>query len=134
MEILAQTLNITWVGIALVFVGILALWGMMVLLVYVFRDRKPKETTTGSPALHTTTDPDELRKKAALAAVSVALSGIEVSSKAAAAAVAVVLALGNGSNVLPAAVSQHVNSWQIANRIVQLNLRNQTFTRKPRGK
>ncbi len=126
-------MNITWVGIALVFVGILALWGMMALLVHVFRERLPKKPAQANP-ITGDVSPEEHRKKAALAAVAVALAGNDLKPRAAAAAVATALRLGKGGFTLSTAAPQNVSSWQIANRSVQLNLRNQTFTRKPRGK
>jgi len=45
--------------------------------------------------------------------------------------VAVALSLASGAvQQLPATP---MSSWQIANRMTQINLRNQFFTRKPRG-
>lgn len=132
MDILSQTLNITWVGIALVFAGILVLWGMMALLVHVFREKLPIKPAQTNSVVNTSSE--EQRKKAALAAVAVALAGIDLKPRAAAAAVATALRIGESGFSLSAAAPQSVSSWQIANRIVQLNLRNQTFTRKPRGK
>ena len=132
MEILVQTLNISGVGIALVFAGILILWGMMALLVRLFRE-KQHQPDQNTDALDNTNTTNESRKKAALAAVAVALASNYLKPKAAAAAVVCALSLGIHP-IMEKAHGTNFNSWQIANRIVQLNQRNQTFIRRPRGK
>lgn len=65
-------LEITVIGIVLVFVGILVLWGMMELLVRVTTKRsKPNPK---SESLQDTTQEISLKQKAAAVAVGVALS------------------------------------------------------------
>lgn len=122
-----QALEITGIGMGLVFVGILALWAVMALLVHVFRDRGEKKSKE-TPMEETVTD---IRQKAAAAAVAVALSIQDLRPQAAAVAVATALAFASQ----PAAETPtiHASSWQIVNRMTQINLRNQTFTRKSRG-
>jgi Na+-transporting methylmalonyl-CoA/oxaloacetate decarboxylase gamma subunit len=62
-------LQITVIGMGLVFASILLLWGIMALLVRLTADREPAEpVTTGVPA-----DLTDLRAQAAAAAVATAL-------------------------------------------------------------
>lgn len=122
-----QALEITGIGMGLVFVGILALWAIMALLVHVFRDKgekKPKEKPEEEAI------PD-IKQKAAAAAVAVALSASDFRQQAAAVAVATALAFASQPAVETS--TAHVSSWQIVNRMTQINLRNQAFTRKSRG-
>ncbi len=126
MEII-QALKITAIGMALVFLGIIILWGMMALLVAIFKTRSPKvkpaETNGGS----------ELQKKAAAAAVAVAKAGSELRQQAAAAAVATLFAFSGSAAMTIERPGIAASPWQIVHRLDQINLRNQTFTRKPRG-
>jgi len=125
-----QALEITGIGMGLVFLGILILWGMMALLVWIFKD---KRTSEHEEEIHEEDQPaskPDLKKVAAVAA-AVALSNKDLPRQAAASAVAVALSLASGAvQQLPATP---MSSWQIANRMTQINLRNQFFTRKPRG-
>lgn len=123
-----QALEITGIGMGLVFVGILVLWGLMALMVRVFREKESEPEACESMV---EVPPLELKKKAAAAAVAVALNTMDYRRQAAAAAVAAALEIfGQPVMEPPAPVA---SSWQIVNRLNQINLRNQSYTRKSRG-
>ncbi len=126
MEI-TQALLITAIGMGLVFLGILILWGMMALLVFIFRDRLPKLVDVKQDASL------PIKMKAAVAAVAVAKANAELRSQAAAAAVATLLAAGSTAAMAIERPGTGASSWQIVHRMNQINLRNNAFTRKPRG-
>lgn len=67
MSTIVQSLWITAIGMSLVFIGIIVLWGLMQVLVYVFTEKKPiyKEKETIA-------DTDELEQKRLAAAIAVA--------------------------------------------------------------
>ena len=126
MEII-QALKITAIGMGLVFLGILILWGIMALLVVVFKTRSPKGKTTEANG------GSEIQRKAAAAAVAVAKVGSELRQQAAAAAVATLLACSVSAATTNERPGTNASPWQIVHRLDQINLRNQSFTRKPRG-
>ncbi|HOJ01176.1 MAG TPA: OadG family protein [Anaerolineaceae bacterium] len=68
---LTTALWITLIGIILVFVGILLLWGMMELLVYLTRKRKKENEPQDST--FSANDERTLKQKAAAAAVATAI-------------------------------------------------------------
>ena len=122
-----QALEITGLGMGLVFVGILVLWAIMVLLVRIFRDKEetqPEEETVAE------SKPD-FKQKAAAAALAVALSKNDFRRQAA--AVAVSTAITFATHPAAEKLSALASAWQIVNRMNQINLRNQAFTRKSRG-
>ena len=69
---LSTALWITLLGMVLVFIGILLLWGMMELLVHITRKREKAEEPSHEPA--STFDDRSLKQKAAAAAVVTAIS------------------------------------------------------------
>jgi Na+-transporting methylmalonyl-CoA/oxaloacetate decarboxylase gamma subunit len=123
-----QALEITAAGMGLVFLGILALWGMMALLVFLFKDRLNKKEAEGQLAVGS-----GLQQKAAAAAVAVVRAGYELRQQTAAAAVATLLSCNTFSSMNLERPATTASSWQIVHRLDQINLRNNTFTRKPRG-
>ena len=96
MENLGTSLWITLIGMGLVFVAIIILWGLMALLVRVTRD-KPVDEISITAANQPNTD---LKAKAAAAAVAVALATAKSSSF-------------QGEFQPP---SDTVSAWQSANR------------------
>jgi Na+-transporting methylmalonyl-CoA/oxaloacetate decarboxylase gamma subunit len=73
MENLGTALWITLIGMGLVFVAILVLWGLMALLVRVTRD-KPQEILTSDSISKPIESNSDLKAKAAAVAVAVALA------------------------------------------------------------
>lgn len=115
MTVLSKALLMTLMGMGLVFVGIVLLWGFMALMVRLFPNKEEDEVK------------DEKGKQ---------VSGEDavMKQKAAAAAVAVALALSQAAYGLGGETSGlGVSSWQSVTRSMQVNLRNQTFSRKIRG-
>ncbi len=130
MSAISRSLIITLVGMGLVFVGILLLWGMMVLLVRVF---KSKEENKGEVVPETAAQPaGTTRIRAVVAAVSFALARQRV-QKAASVAVATLLAAQPGTSITVEQPSVSMSSWLVSHRLEQINLRNQLSNRKSRG-
>ena len=120
MDPLMAGLIITGIGMGLVFVMILLLWGLMALMVRGaawLESRGAQEGTdeAGVPAL---------------AEESVAPDGRKL--RAAAAAVAVAMALQR-AQFRPEQSAVSVNPWQAAGRVALLGNRASLFTRKKRG-
>jgi Na+-transporting methylmalonyl-CoA/oxaloacetate decarboxylase gamma subunit len=125
-----QALEITGIGMGLVFLGIFILWGMMALLVRIFREKEEKTEIEEKSEIPAKDLKVNLRKIAAVA-VAIAMNKTDLKRRAAAVAVSTVLALGNSTqNEISTA---QTSSWLIVNRMNQINLRNQSFTRKTRG-
>lgn len=126
MSELEKSLLMTLIGMGLVFVGILLLWGLMALMVRLLPERRAKADETGDPQ----DDPaDEV-----VAAESPTLApDADVRRRAAAAAVAVALAVRQAGAALLQPPTPSVSSWQAVLRANQLNQRLQMFNRKPRG-
>jgi Na+-transporting methylmalonyl-CoA/oxaloacetate decarboxylase gamma subunit len=127
---ISRSLLITLIGMGLVFIGILLLWGMMILLVRIFKDREEKEEEA-SPA-----DPPilagDIKIKVAAVAVSTALAQQNI-QQAAAVAVATALAARQGKDISLELPYETMSSWLVAHRLEQINLRNHVFNRKSRG-
>jgi len=108
-------LMMTVVGMGIVFIGILILWGVMALMVRIWPDdssEKEVEEVQGSQEGN-----GDLKAKAAAAAVAVAMT----------------LRRGvfNTSASSPAGGTS--SSWQVTTRAMQVNQNTQSFNRKPRG-
>jgi Na+-transporting methylmalonyl-CoA/oxaloacetate decarboxylase gamma subunit len=115
MTVLSKALIMTALGMGLVFIGIVLLWGFMALMVRLFPNKEEKEVK-GETNDSATGDDAGLKQKAAAAAVAVAM------------------ALNRGAYSITNEVSgATMSSWQSVTRAMQLNLRNQTFSRKTRG-
>jgi Na+-transporting methylmalonyl-CoA/oxaloacetate decarboxylase gamma subunit len=133
-DTLVQALQITLIGMGLVFVGLLILWGLMeatVQLTAWYNRSHPEEeegeeeeaeaTAEEAPAAVALPASTDLKQKAAAAAVAIALAIDEESAPVEMAAVH-----SNGYAAQPSA-------WQSVMRSAQLNQRSNHFTRKPRG-
>ena len=72
MENLGTSLWITLIGMGLVFIAIILLWGLMALLVNITKDKEEPETITGESS--TVINNGEQKARAAAAAVAVALA------------------------------------------------------------
>ncbi len=129
MSTTIATLWITLIGMGLVFIGILALWGLMELIVkvtnrYALRhpeeEEEKEETIEAAPILESLPAPATNKLQAAAAAVSVALA-LEAEAEAAAAVIEYPLQDG------------HASAWQAVMRSAQLNQRSNQFNRKSRG-
>lgn len=115
MQYLSQALQITVVGMGLVFLGILALWMMMSILVNFFADKK--ESQAGETA-EFEDDADNLERKRLAAAIAAACA-IEM-------------------HTTSISASSHkeremISAWQAAHRSQQLHINSPAFHRKNRG-
>ncbi len=130
MSAISRSLIITLIGMGLVFIGILLLWGMMALLVRVF---KSKEENKDEVVPESAAQPaGTARIRAVVAAVGIALGRQRV-QQAASAAVATLLAAQPGTSILVEQPSVSMSSWLVSHRLEQINLRNQLSNRKSRG-
>jgi hypothetical protein len=77
----------------------------------------------------------DARQRAAVVAVTTALATQKADLKSYAAAVAVAAALAgqSGGVIFVQPPSAQISAWQMTMRSYQLNLRNTSFNRKPRG-
>lgn len=125
---LLDSLRITAIGMGLVFLAILALWGIMELLVQMTIRRIRSEVETIADESEPEDSPLDLGQP-----------NRSLHLRAAAAAVAVALALestktkGASPNLLPAPKEQ-ISAWQSLMRSSQLNQRSSLFNRNPRGR
>ena len=111
MQNLLPALQITLVGMGLVFFGILVLWAMMALLVRLFADQRAKTTddTTGAE------DADELEHKRLAAAIAAA-AAIEMHN--------------TSITISSHKERESISAWQAAHRSQQLNKNRPSFSRK----
>lgn len=123
-EALGSALWITLIGMSLVFIAILLLWGLMELVVRLTVQKD--ETQTNSPEA----------EPAAVAAETPPAEDKTLKLRAAAAAVAYAISASKPSSGSPYAVPPTASgsAWQAVMRSYQLNLRGQIFNRKSRGK
>lgn len=116
---LSQGLLIAVIGMGLVFLALILLWGLMALMASLrFKsDQKGEEAEAASPELvETRAGGDELRVQAAAAAVAVAL-GLR----------------GRASRVMPPS-PKALSPWQVSRRSGQFSQNSMVTTiRKPRG-
>lgn len=127
---LISALWITLIGMGLVFIALLLLWGLMELMVRLtsrsVEEKPPPET---APAVPCGNDQAVQRAKAAAAAVAVVIAcanaqpagGAQISSHGAAVSKNIAGAPGAAS------------AWQSANRSSQINQNAALYNRKPRG-
>ncbi len=132
-NILSQALFITLIGMGLVFVGLLLLWGLMELTVQLtnWYNRRHPEEEEGE-------EEEEVEAVVEEAPVAALPAPSALKQKAAAAAVAIALALEESAPAemaapLPAGYTAQPSAWQAVMRSAQLNQRSANFTRKPRG-
>ena len=138
MGIINQTLIITAIGMGLVFVAIMLLWGLMELIVKLTAEKIPAEKSLAgdTPLVNEiSTSTDNRRKQAAAAAVTAALASAVAkpgAAKAAAVAVATALALKNDGKTSDS-VSEPINrvsAWQSMMRARQIVSNYQVYKRK----
>jgi Na+-transporting methylmalonyl-CoA/oxaloacetate decarboxylase gamma subunit len=115
-ENMSNALLITLIGMGLVFAAILLLWGLMILMVRLFRD-KPESEEKGE-------------ETEAIAAVETEEMANDLKLRAAAAAAAVALALQHSGTALFSQPVITTSAWQTALRSASLNQRSQLFSRK----
>jgi len=110
-ENLPQALQITLVGMGLVFLGILFLWAMMVVLVRIFADKQKNFDVD----VIQSEDADELEKKRLAAAIAAA-TAIEM----------------HNTSILFSSHKEResISAWQAAHRSQQLNKSRSSFFRK----
>jgi Na+-transporting methylmalonyl-CoA/oxaloacetate decarboxylase gamma subunit len=108
-------LRMTVIGMGIVFVGILILWGVMALMVRIWPydggEEKKDETQVSAE------NDGDLMARAAAAAVAVAMT--------------LHRGVFNPSASSPAGGTS--SSWQVTTRSMQVNQNTQSFNRKPRG-
>jgi Na+-transporting methylmalonyl-CoA/oxaloacetate decarboxylase gamma subunit len=138
---LLNALLITAVGMVLVFLALLVLWGLMEVTVQVtawYNKRHPEEEDEeeeAEEALAVETHPDQNIGAGDIASLPPVASSLK--QQAAASAVAVALALRNDA---PAAIEPQAggyvgqpSAWKSVMRSAQLTQRSTQFTRKSRG-
>jgi hypothetical protein len=113
----------------LTFLGILIIWGMMILFVKWMREKGEKEEpeTQKESAIPIVTSDIKIKSVAVATAVAKALN-----LRKQAAAVSVALSAGT-SSVQVQRPLEETRAWQVIHRMSQINARNQAFSRKPRG-
>ncbi|HNS63339.1 MAG TPA: OadG family protein [Anaerolineaceae bacterium] len=127
MEPIVGALWITLIGMGLVFVVIVLLWGFMALLVKVTADRKVAAEDAETPEETADTYPNGDSFPAP------AEDLLSLKMRAAAAAVAAALALQKSSPASRAPETDAISPWQAVLRSARLTQRNTMYTRKPRG-
>ncbi len=131
MSEITRALWITLVGMGLTFLGILAIWGMMILFVKWMREKGKKGKPESKPVSAKTVTPGGIRLKSIALATTVARA-LNLRKQAAAAAVSVALSASTGGAQIQRPPDEP-SAWQLVHRMSQINLRNQAFSRKPRG-
>lgn len=120
-DILVNALWITLIGMGLVFLALLLLWGMMEFMVRATSRAARAEVEEASQAESAAAAPEApaaARSKAALAA---------------AVAVAIALAQHHAAAPVETPVSANISVWQAAMRTARLNQRANQYMRKQRG-
>lgn len=129
---MVNALWITLIGMGLVFLAILMLWGLMALLVRLTQEKAPVEDSQPAadnlPAAEHQPAADNLPAESA---EPLPAPDRNLRRRAAAAGVAAALALQQ-SNRQPAAPALELGAWQSVQRASQLGQRN-GFSRKVRG-
>ena len=121
---LTSALWITLIGMGLVFIALMVLWGLMALAVRLTARQAQAEAAAQN----------EAEAEAAPLSAAPEAADSNLRRKAAAAAVAAALALkarGNG-HILPGA-AEPFSAWQPVQRANQLNQHSRMYSRRPRG-
>ncbi len=118
MSTLGSALWITLIGMGLVFLALLLLWGLMELMM-----RLTARSAAADEAEAAETAAEEVASQADSSRLA----------RAAAAAVAVALALRQATLPPEGPADAQVSNWQAAMRTARLNQRANMFTRKQRG-
>ena len=110
-------LQITALGMGLVFAAIILLWGMMNLLTSITADRETQSSADGPDQAAVAPDMDrELKARAAAVAVAMALAEQQLSS----------------AHLLAEPPTTIVSAWQLGMRTRQLSQKSGSLIRKPR--
>jgi Na+-transporting methylmalonyl-CoA/oxaloacetate decarboxylase gamma subunit len=117
MSNLQIALTMTVVGMGIVFIGILILWGVMALMVRIWPDKTGVSEVTQTGSEDSKGEESGLKEKAAAAAVAVAIS----------------LRQGIFSTPTGGAPVSAGSSWQATTRALEISQSTQSFNRKPRG-
>jgi Na+-transporting methylmalonyl-CoA/oxaloacetate decarboxylase gamma subunit len=127
-EALRSALLVTGLGIALIFVAILLLWGLMALIVKIPGELAGSEEEEAGGEEAAVDDVPTLADMPPMAATG-------EKARAAALAVAVALALQQSRRATTpiAPATSNVSSWQAVLRAGRIGQRAQVFSRKPRG-
>ena len=124
MSPIVDALLITAIGMGLVFIAILLLWGLMELMMRLTMKQALKEQAEAE---------EEAAEEAEPEPTAVDTGGSDRKRRAAAAAVAAALALNATSARLTAGPGETVSAWQSVRRASQLNMRSSAYSRKQRG-
>jgi Na+-transporting methylmalonyl-CoA/oxaloacetate decarboxylase gamma subunit len=130
VSVISRSLIITLIGMGLVFISILLLWGMMALLVRVFHSKE--ENKVEVVAEQAAQPAETARIRAIVAAVGTALARQKM-HKAVSVAVATLLSAQQSASIPIEQPSVSMSSWLVSHRLEQINLRNQLSNRKSRG-
>ncbi len=131
MSEITRALWITLVGMGLTFLGILIIWGMMILFVKWMPEKGKKEEPETQPESATPIATSDIKIKSVAVATAVA-KALNLRKQAAVAAVSVALSTGTSSAQFQRPL-EATHAWQVVHRMSQINARNQAFSRKPRG-
>ncbi len=124
MSPLVVALMITGIGMGLVFIAILLLWGLMELMMRLTMKSAQAEQAAEA----------EAAEESQVEAVEVEPDLSAARRRAAAAAVATALALRPGGAALQAELpGEVVSAWQSVRRASQLSMRSSAYSRKQRG-
>ena len=117
MSNLQIALTMTVIGMAIVFIGILILWGVMALMVRIWPDKTAASGAAQDGSEKSTEEDPGIKAKAAAAAVAVAMR------------------LRQGVFSLPTGGAPVTtgSSWQATTRALEISQSTQSFNRKPRG-
>jgi len=128
---ITRALWITLIGMGLTFLGILIIWGMMILFVKWMRAEGNKE----GPETHSGSDQEIVSSDLKLKSIAVATAVARVwALRRQAVAAAVSIALNTGARIEQIQKpKEETHAWRIVHRMSQINARNQAFSRKPRG-
>lgn len=130
MDLIPSALLITLIGMGLVFIALLLLWGLMELMMRLTAKQALKEAAEANGV-----EEEGGEEAAELPALA---ETVPARRQAAAAAVAVALALKNRAGTRAAARMQDTtaeapSAWQAVQRAAQLNKRTNMYSRKQRG-
>ncbi len=125
MSPIVDALLITAIGMGLVFIAILLLWGLMELMMRLTMKQALAEQAEAEAEEAVEAGPEP---------AAVETGGADLRRRAAAAAVAAALALNASSAHLSASLpGETVSAWQSVRRASQLSMRSSAYSRKQRG-
>ncbi len=122
MNPIVQGLLITAIGMGLVFVAILLLWGLMVVIVRITADHNSEKETTAAEVVSD------------LETLTPSLQGSKELQKVAAVSVAIAMNLQKTIPTIKPQASNAISPWQAARRNQAFGQTNALLNRKSRGK